>query len=153
MPTVTLNLYDKYREGNFDGNAVNIETPGGNGVKAAVVTGVYTLDQNLHDFFSDVSANEVSGTGYTAGGNVLNTGTVTVSGAGLVTVDLADPATWTQNAAGFSNGRRVIIYHDTGVTTTSRLIAVSDNFGADKGNVDGDFTVTLNAAGLFTSAR
>ena len=153
MPTVTLNLYDKYREGNFDGNPVNIETPGGNGVKAAIVTGVYTLDQNLHDFWNDVSANEVSGTGYTAGGNVLNTGTVTVSGAGLVTVDLADPATWTQNAAGFSNGRRVVIYHDTGVATTSRLIAVSDNFGADKGNVDGDFTVTLNAAGLFTSAR
>ena len=153
MPTVTLNLYDKYREGNFDGNPVNIEIPGGNGIKAAVVTGVYTLDQNLHDFFSDVSANEVSGTGYTAGGNLLATGTVTVDGAGLVTVDLADPATWTQNAAGFANGRRVIIYHDTGVGTTSRLIAVSDNFGADKGNVDGDFTATLNAAGLFTSTR
>ena len=152
MPTVTLNLYDKYREGNFDGNEVNIETPGGNGIKAAVVAAGYTVDQNLHDFFNDIT-NEVTGTGYTAGGNALSTGTVTVSGAGLVTVDLADPAVWSQNAGGFSTGRRVIIYHDTGVSTTSRLIAYSADFGADKGNVDGDFTVTLNASGLFTSAR
>ena len=153
MPTVTLNLYDKYREGNFDGNEINIETPGGNGVKAAVVTGSYTVDQNLHDFWSDVSANEVSGTGYTAGGNVLANGSATVDGAGLVTVDLDDPAVWSQNAAGFANGRRVVVYHDTGTGTTSRLLAYSADFGADKGNVDGDFTVTLHANGLFTSAR
>lgn len=153
MPSVTLNLYDKYREGNFDGNAVNFETPGGNGIKAAVVTGSYTVDQNAHDFWSDVSTNEVSGTGYTAGGNLLDNGAVSVDGSGEVTVDLDDPATWSQNGAGFSNGRRVIVYHDTGTAGTSRLIGYSADFGADKGNVDGDFTVTVNASGLFTSPR
>ena len=153
MPSVTFNLYDKYREGNFDGNEINIETPGGNGIKCAIVTSAYTLDQNLHDFWSDISTNEVSGTGYTAGGNVMTTGTVTVDGAGLVTVDINDPATWVQDGAGFSNGRRAVIYHDTGVPTTSRLIGVSADFGSDKGNVGGDFSVAVNAAGLFTSAR
>lgn len=153
MPAVTFNLYDKYREGNFDGNPINFETPGGNGIKCAIVTGAYTLDQNLHDFWSDVSANEVSGSGYTAGGNVMTGGAATVSGGGLVTVDIGDPATWTQNASGFSNGRRAIVYHDTGVAATSRLIGFSNDFGADKGNVDGDFSITVNAAGLFTSAR
>lgn len=153
MPAVTFNLYDKFREGNFDGNAINFETPGGNGIKCAVVTGSYTVDQNLHDFWDDVSANEVSGTGYTAGGNAMSTGTATVDGSGNVTVDIADPATWSQNGAGFSNGRRAIVYLDTGTASTSRLVGYSADFGADKGNVDGDFTVTVNASGLFTSAR
>lgn len=152
MPTVNFNLYDKFREGNFDGNPINFETPGGNGIKAALVSSTYVLDQNLHDFFADITG-EVSGTGYTAGGNALANGAATVSGGGLVTVDLDDPAVWAQNGAGFTNARRVIIYHDTGVAATSRLIGFSDDFGADKGNVDGDFTVTLNASGLFTSAR
>lgn len=152
MPTVNFNLYDKYREGNFDGNPINVETPGGNGVKCAVVAAGYIVDQNLHDFFADIT-NEVAGTGYTAGGNVLANGIVTVAGGGLVTVDLDDPATWAQNAAGFSNGRRAIIYHDTGVAATSRLIGFSDDFGADQGNLNGDFFVAVGAAGLFTSAR
>ena len=152
MPSVTLNLYDKFREGSFDGNSVNFETPGGNGIKAALVTGTYTPDQNLHDFFNDIT-NEVTGTGYTAGGNVMSSGTVTVDGSGNVTVDIADPATWTQNASGFSNARRVIIYLDTGTSSTSRLIAYTADFGSDQGNVNGDFTVTVNASGLFTSAR
>lgn len=152
MPSVTLNLYDKYREGQFDGNAVNIESPGGNGIKCAIVTGTYTVDQNLHDFFDDIT-NEVTGTGYTAGGNAMTGGTVTLNGSGVVTVDLGNPATWSENGAGFSNGRRAIVYHDTGTASTSRLIGYSDDFGSDQGNANGDFTVTVNASGLFTSSR
>ena len=153
MVAVTLNLYDKFREHSFDGGAVNFETPGGNGIKAALVTAAYTVDQNLHDFFDDVSANEVSGTGYTAGGNVMANGAVTISGAGLVTVDLDDPAVWTQDAGGFTNARRVIVYRDSTVAATSEVIAFSNDFGADKGNVDGDFSATVNAAGLYTAPR
>jgi len=146
------NLYDKFREGNFDGNAINFETPGGNGLKIALVTSTYTPDQNLHDFFDDIT-NEVSGTNYTAGGNVCANGAATVDGSGNVKVDADDPATWSQSGTGFSNARRAILYHDTGTAATSRLIAYSDAFSADKGNVDGDFTITLDSAGIFTSAR
>lgn len=153
MPAVTFNLYDKFREGVFDGNAKNFETPGGNGIKCAIVTAGYTPNQNTHDFFDDIGANEVSGTGYTAGGNVMGSGAVTVDGSGNVTVDLADPATWSQNGAGFSNGRRAIVYHDTGTGSTSRLVGYTDDFGSDQGNLNGDFTVTVNASGLITSAR
>ena len=149
MPAVTFTLYPKFREGLHDGNAINFETPGGNGIKCAIVTGSYT-QSDAHDFWDDVSANEVSGTGYTAGGNVMSNGAVTESG-GTVTVDADDPATWSQNASGFSNGRRAIIYHDTGTAATSRLIGYSADFGADKGNVDGDFTIQVNASGLFTN--
>ena len=150
MPAVVFNLYDLYRKDSFNGGALDIDAAT---LKMMVVTGAYTLDQNLHDFVDDVIANEVSGTGYTARGNACTVGTVTMDAAGLVTVDCNDPAVWSQNAAGFANGRRAILYDDTGVNATSRLVGYSNDFGADKGNVDGDFTVTVNAAGIYTAAR
>lgn len=147
------NLYDIFRENQVDGNGgFDMETPGGNGIKAALVTSVYTPNQNTHDFFNDIT-NEVSGTNYTAGGNVTANPAVTMSGAGLITFDADDPATWLQSGTGFSNARRVILYRDTGVTTTSNLIAYSDAFASDRGNVSGDFSITFDAAGVFTSAR
>ena len=150
MPDVTFHLYDQYRKNSANGGALDIDAAT---LKMMVVTGAYTLDQNLHDFVDDVIANEVSGTGYTARGNACISGTVTIDVAGLVTVDCADPATWAQNAGGFSNGRRTILYDDTGVNATSILVGYSDDFGSDKGNVDGDFTVTINVAGIYTSPR
>jgi hypothetical protein len=153
MPAVTQNFYDQFRLNMFNGGAIDFTTPGGNGIKCAIVTASYTPDQNLHDFWNDVSANEVSGTGYTAGGNVMSGGSAAVNGSGLVTVDIGDPATWTQNGAGFSNGRRAIVYLDTGTAGTSALISYSNDFGSDQGNLNGDFSVTVNASGLFTSAR
>jgi len=45
----------------------------------------------------------------------------------------------------------------TGAGFTSALldlIAYSDDFGSDKGNVDGDFTIEFDASnGIFTSTR
>lgn len=144
------NLYDTFRKNQIGGVGADI-TAGT--IKIALVTSAYTVDQNLHDFWNDVSANEVSGSNYTAGGNACASQTNTMSGAGLVTYDANDPTTWSQHATGFSNARRAIIYKDTGVSSTSTLIAYSDDFGADKGNVAGDLSITLDAAGIFTSAR
>lgn len=147
------NLYDIFRENQVDGNGgFDMETPGGNGIKCALVTSAYTPNQNTHDFFDDIT-NEVTGTNYTAGGNVCSNPAVTMDGAGLITFDADDPATWSQNAGGFSTARRAILYRDTGTAATSQLIAYSDAFSADRGNVDGDFSITFDAAGVFTSAR
>lgn len=149
MPAVTFNGYDKFRQNSFNGGAIDITTAT---LKMAIVASGYTVDQNLHDFFSDIT-NEVVGTGYTAGGNACANGTVSLSGAGLVTVDCDDPAAYTQNAGGFANGRRSILYDDTGVAATSPLIGFSNDYGGDQGNVNGDFSTTINAAGIFTAAR
>ena len=150
---VVMTAYDEQRHGMYDGRAINHETPGGNGIKIALVTAVYTPDQNLHDFWNDVLANEVSGVGYTAGGNVLANGIVTKSVAGLITIDFDDPATWAQSVGGFTNARRAIAYLDTGVSTTSPLIGYSADFGADRNNVDGPYSITLDVNGLINSAR
>jgi len=142
------NLYDTWRDFRLDDtNAAVTGT-----LKVALVLTAYTPDQNLHDFFDDIT-NEVTGTNYTAGGNAAATPTYTLSGAGLITFDAADPATWAQNAGGFTAARRAILYYDTGTPATSRLVAYSDDFGSDKGNVSGDFSIAMDAAGIYTNAR
>jgi hypothetical protein len=148
----TLNLYDIFRRKQASGNgAVNLTTLT---VKAMIVTAGYAPNQNTHDFRDDLGATEVAGSNYVAGGNTLTTPVVSLSGAGLVTVDFDDPATWLQHATGFSNGRRVVIYIARGgAASADELIAYSDDFGADLGNVGADFIVQLNASGLFTSPR
>ena len=120
--------------------------------KIALVTAAYTFDQNTHEFFDDIT-NEVSGTGYTAGGNAVANFGISMNASGLVTIDSDDPATWLEDAGGFSNARRAVLYFDTGTAGTSRLVAVSEDFGSDRGNADGDFAIELDADGIITSVR
>lgn len=115
-------------------------------MKVAIATNTYSVNQDTHDFFDDVT-NEVSGTGYTAGGATLASVTVTRS-TGTVTFDAAD-VTWSQNAAGFSTGRKAVIYRSTGTAATSRLFSVF-TADADFGNVAGDLTLQWNASGIAT---
>ncbi len=152
MASVTLNLYDIFRRKQASGNGgINLSSLT---IKAMVVTSGYTVNQNTHDFADDLGANEVSGTNYTAGGATLANPVVALDGSGNVSVDFDDPSAFSQHASGFTNGRRVIVYADRGgASSADELIAYSDDFGADKGNVDGDFSIVLNASGLFTSAR
>lgn len=143
------NLYDLRRKYSHDPASAAIAGT----LKMAVVTGIYTPDINLHEFWSSVVANEVAGTGYTAGGNACANPLVTMDVSGNVTFDADDPAAWAVNAAGFSNGRRFILFWDTGVAATSRLHAYSDDFGADKGNVAGEFAGAMDPLGIHTQAR
>ena len=152
MAAVTLNLYDIFRRKQASGVGATSLTA--LAVKCQIVTAGYAVNQNTHDFADDLGANEVTGTGYTAGGNLLANPVVALDGSGNVSVDFDDPATWAQDAAGFANGRRAIVYVDRGgAASADELIGYTDDFGADKGNVDGDFSIAINASGLFTSAR
>ena len=63
-------------------------------IKVALVSSSYTPDQDAHDYFNDVSTYEVSGTGYTAGGNTLGSKTATYDSAtNVIVLDAAD-TTW-----------------------------------------------------------
>lgn len=143
--------YDAYMESLFEQNTNQVVDWDDNStttVKIALVTSSYTPNRAGHDFWDDASANEVSGTNYTAGGNEVASKTCAVA-SNVVTVDAADPATWSQSGSGFSNARYAILYKDTGTASTSVLIAYAD-FGSDKGNVSGDLTVELDTDGIFT---
>ena len=88
---------------------------------------------------SDVSANEISGTGYTAGGQSLANLSVV---QGDPTNFDADDAVWTD--ATFS-AYHAVIYNNT----TSNLISSID-FGEEKPVSQGDFTISWDAAGIIT---
>lgn len=152
MASVTLNLYDIFRRKQASGTgAVNLSSLT---VNVMIVTGGYTPNQNTHDFRDDLGATEVSGTNYVTLGKTLANPIVSLNGAGLVAIDFDDPTAWAQSGSGFSNARRAIVFITRGgASSADELIGYSDDFGADKGNVDGDFSVALNASGLFTSAR
>jgi hypothetical protein len=84
------------------------------------------------------ATNEVSGTGYTAGGNVLDSATVTLSGT-TAFVDFADE-TW---ATATITARYALIYNDTAAGNPA--VAVLD-FGGDKTSTGADFTVQFPSA-------
>lgn len=146
----TLNMYDSFIRDQLKSGQIDLEDTGTYTFKIALVTAAYSPTSGTDDFWDDVSANEVSGTNYTAGGNAITSPTVSLAG-GTITFDAADPATWAQSGAGFSNSRRAIVYADSGTPGTSRLICYSDDFGSDKGNVAGNLTVTISATGIFTA--
>ena len=109
--------------------------------KVMLVTSSYSPNFGTHDFKADVT-NEVSGTGYDAGGKSLSSVTLTQSG-GTITFDAAD-VTWTSSTI---TARAAVVYDDS--LTNDPLIAYID-FGADKSSSAGDFVLTFNASGIFT---
>lgn len=111
-------------------------------IKLALLANTHTPNQTTHEWFSDVSANEITGTGYTAGGATLATKTNTTS-AKVNTFDCDDPS-W--SSASFT-ARYAVAYKSTGTGSTSPLIGLID-FGADQTVASGTFTVQINASGL-----
>jgi hypothetical protein len=145
---MTWTLYTPFKEKLFT-LANTIDFDGTDTIKCAWLTSAYTASAS-HAFFGSISANEVSGTNYSAGGNEVASTTVTTS-AGTVTVDGQDPATWSQHSSGFSNGRTIVVYKDTSSAATSPLIAYN-TFSTNQGNVSGDLTVQLSTSGIFTAS-
>jgi hypothetical protein len=147
----TLNLYDLWRDHVADPTRAAAVS---GTLKCMLVTSAYTPNQNTDEFVTTPIASEVTGTGYTARGNACASPSWTgPSGGGLLTFDASDPAAWAQNAAGFTNARRAIFYYDTGTNGTSRLVAYTNDYGADLSSVPADVEVQINVAGIYTSPR
>jgi hypothetical protein len=135
--------------GNVVGKAFNKEIDlDTDTIKVALLANTYTPDQDAHDYFSDVSADEVTGTGYTAGGATLASKTATyVAGTNTFTFDAAD-VSWADSTI---TARYAVIYDAaTGTPATEPLIAFVD-FGADVSSSNGTFEITWDAAGIFTA--
>lgn len=118
-------------------------------IKLALVTSAYTPDIDAHDFWDDVSANEATGTGYTAGGATFasKTGAV-VAASDLAKFDAADVA-WTISSA--LSARYAVLYKSTGTGATSPLIGYVD-FGSTYSLASGTLTIVWSANGVMTIA-
>lgn len=96
--------------------------------------------------WADFSANEVSGTGYTAGGATLS-GTSTAEAAGVTTFDDTGNVTWSQNGAGPTDIYWAVLYNDT--AAADQAVGFLD-MGGPVSLVDGDVSITWNASGILT---
>ena len=112
--------------------------------KGLLVTDTYTPDYNAHDFRNDIT-NEVSGTGYSAGGEAFTSTELTISG-GVVTWDFADPS-WASSS--ITDAMAHISYFNVGADTTDQLLLLLD-FVTAVSTSDGTLLVALDAAGAAT---
>ena len=112
----------------------NFKNSGGDTFKIALYTSSASLGAGTTAY---TTSNEVSGTGYTAGGNTLTRVDPSSSGTTAIT-DFAD-STWSSATI---TARGALIYNDT---DSDKAVAVLD-FGADKVSSGGDFTISFPAA-------
>ena len=111
-------------------------------IKAALLTSSYVPDAKNHNVWADVSANEVSGTGYTTGGIALASKAVYEDETNGWTWWDANDITWSNSTI---TARYLVLYDTTLVG--SDLIALFD-FTSDKISTGGDFIITWSASGI-----
>lgn len=123
-----------------NGAAIDLEAEDN---KVAMITDSATPDFDAHDFWADLSANEVSGTGYTAGGAAYTSTELTLSG-GTLKYDAADVA-WTTST--ITSAMAAVGYADS--VASDPLIFLSD-FVTAASTTAGTFTIVWSASGIFT---
>jgi len=114
-------------------------------IKVALLTNSYTPDQDAHNYYDDVVANEVTGTGYTAGGNTLANKTNTYNSATNVIVLDADDTTWSSSTI---TARYAVVYDATPATNATKPLIGYVDFGSDQSSSSGNFTITWDATGI-----
>lgn len=114
-------------------------------IKVALLSNAYTPDQDAHNYFDDVVANEVTGTGYTAGGNTLANKTNSYNSAtNVITLD-ADDTTWSSSTI---TARYAVVYDASPATNATRPLIGYVDFGSDQSSSNGNFTITWDATGI-----
>lgn len=129
-------IYNRYKA-NLMNKVVDMEA---DTIKVMLLNNTHSFTAT-HNVIGDVSANEISGTGYTAGGATLASKAVTQ--AATTKFDAADTA-WT--SASFT-AYHAVIWDDT--VATDDLIASID-FGGAQTVASGTFTIQWHADGIIT---
>lgn len=134
-------FYGLFLKNQLDGGSVvdfNTDT-----IKVSLHTSTYSPAQDTDDFFNDAT-NEVSGTGYTAGGITLTSPTVTYdTSSDQIRLDAAD-VSWTSSTI---TARYAVVYKSTGTASTSLLICYFD-FGSNQSTSNGTFAINWHADGI-----
>lgn len=115
-------------------------------LKVMLCTSAYTPNQDTHQYKSSVT-NEVTGTGYTAGGATLGSVTVVYDApSNTLTLDAAD-ASWPTSTL---TARYAVVYDSTPATDATRPLIAYVDFGADVSSTAATFTLAWDAAGIVT---
>lgn len=111
--------------------------------KVALLTG-HTFDANNSDFSLEIQPNEVTGTGYTAGGATMTNSAPTIDTVNNWAVYDATDVTW---ATSTISATAAVVYE---VSTDYPICYV--DFGVVKSSSSSPFTITWNADGVFKLA-
>lgn len=116
-------------------------------IKCALVSSAWTPSLSSNANWADISANEITGDGYTAGGLSVTTLAYT-DAAGTSTWDCDDPS-WTAGASGIS-ARYCVFYDNTDASKTLICYSLLDTTPADHSVTTGQiFLITLPTTGIF----
>lgn len=132
--------------GQFIGKALNKEIDwDSDDIKVMLVSSAYSPNQDTHDYLDDVVANEVSGTGYTAGGISLTGKTNTYDAAtNTIVLDAAD-VTWANSTV---TARYAVLYNNSGASNATKPLIAYVDFVSDQSSTAGNFTITWDPAGI-----
>jgi hypothetical protein len=144
IPTaaVTAFLYGVPWQKQIDGSSVTVFSSAT--VKMSLHTGL-TAVQDTDDFFNDVSATEITGTGYTAGGFLFaNKTTAYDTASDQIRLDNTVDPNWTTSTLSATDA---IAWVDTAGASTTDPVYGNVDFGATVTTTAGTFTITLDATG------
>lgn len=149
MASGDITFFNKWKKAQEDGTLtstpVDFDT---DTIKVAVMAATYTPDggdASAQQYWSDISANQVALATAYIGPITLGSKTVTLS-AGTVVIDGGDIVI-AQDAGGFTNGRWVVFFKDTGTPATSPLMWYGD-LGSNRSIVTGSLTFSWAATGI-----
>jgi hypothetical protein len=114
---------------------------GSNTFKVALLTSSYTPARDTDQYWSDISANEASGTGYTAGGQALSGVAWTKDATNHRSVLTATNPSWSSTTITF---RYAVVYKSTGTASTSPLVSYAD-FGSNQSATNGTVTIQYDS--------
>lgn len=130
--TVYNNFKEQLLNGTFD---LTNDT-----IKVALVTSSYTPNIDSHTAYSDLT-NEVSGTGYSAGGATLGSQTVSQDNTNDRGVFDGADTSWTTSTI---TAHAAVLYD----STASNLLMCYVDFGADYTTVAGTLAITWSSSGI-----
>lgn len=113
----------------------------GDTINVMLLTSSHSFNAD-HNVKADISANEISGTGYSANGVVLGSKTITQDDTNDRAVFDGADVQWT--TATFT-ARHAVLFDDT---VASDPLLCSIDFGTDKSVTGGTFTISWSASGI-----
>ena len=115
-------------------------------LKIMLVTSTYSPNIDSHTKRSDIT-NEVSGTGYTAGGATLANKAVTADNTNDRGMFDADDASWASSSI---TARGAVIYKSRGGASSADELLLYIDFGSDITSTASTFSIIFNASGILT---
>lgn len=111
-----------------------------------VLLGSGYTPSDSHRYYSDISANEVTGTGYTAGGKALSAPSVAYA-SNTLTVGASAVIQWTSST--ISNAWYAAVVDVTPGSGANNPLISYVSFGQAESDTGGTFQITWNTNGIF----